>query len=399
MYPRYPCPRVVVMGGAGVGKSSLANVLLGRDREYAGHRSNCFNVGHSGGTQGFAGKTIETCAESGKWLGTGQMVGFFNKITKPLFHFQFTMIDTPGFGEDMEREEVLLNDMVSFLKNEVQFIDVFLIAFRQSDNRITWGTKSMTRMLSAMFGVSFWDSVMLEVTWWDWNHVSSADRTVNETMWLDNIRNGFKTTTEKWNKLEAVFIDSHYTEKYPEEVEKFKEHTLKLFEFATNRSRVPFHAQDIQAVKSQLRQLEETKKQTDKKLKEAVEAAAAFKHDWIENKTLSALLTKSLNKEVALKESMITNLTGEVRALKYKVAVLKDGVSRGAEVMLDEVAGLALLSTAGFLGGLLAGAVGCRWYRRRSEVRGICLTHLSLQAVSGQAKEDGTDEHDNIPMI
>ena len=298
------------------------------------------------------------------------MVGFVYKITQSSLHFQFTMIDTPGFGEDMEKEEVLLNDMVSFLKDEVQFIDVFLIAFRESDNRITWGTKSMTKLLSAMFGASFWDSVLLEVTWWDWNLVTTADRTVNESMWVENIREGFRTSTENWRKLEAVFIDSHYTEKYPEEVEKFEEQTLKLFEFATNRSREPFHAQDIQAVKSQLRQLEETKKETEAKLKEAVEAAAAFKHEWIENKTLSALLTKSLNKEVALKESLITNLTGEVSRLKYRVAVLKAGGSGGAEVVVGEVAGLALLSTAAFLGGILAGALGCRWYRHRSTVRG-----------------------------
>ena len=70
-------------------------------------------------------------------------VSFINihiKCTK-IHYFNFlgtkvTVIDTPGFGDDIENEEQTIEELVDVLKNQIRFVHVFIIAFNGESPRL-----------------------------------------------------------------------------------------------------------------------------------------------------------------------------------------------------------------------------------------------------------------------
>ena len=49
----------------------------------------------------------------------------------------FTVIDTPGFGNNLVEEEKTIESLVDVLKDEIKYVHAFVIAFKQQDNRMT----------------------------------------------------------------------------------------------------------------------------------------------------------------------------------------------------------------------------------------------------------------------
>ena len=49
------------------------------------------------------------------------------------------------------------------LRDEIKYINVFVIAFKQTDTRMTYALRSMISLFEKMFGDGFWDNAILEV--------------------------------------------------------------------------------------------------------------------------------------------------------------------------------------------------------------------------------------------
>ena len=107
--------------------------------------------------------TKRTCADQGYWLGNTSSAAQL-----------FTVIDTPGFGDRLLEEEKTIENLVTTLRDQIKYVHVFIIAFKQTDNRMTHSLRTMISLFEKMFGREFWNNAILEAT--HWNHGEEAER-------------------------------------------------------------------------------------------------------------------------------------------------------------------------------------------------------------------------------
>lgn len=241
---KYPSPRIVILGATGVGKSSLSNVLLGRPRDYDGkdYTDGCFKVADESESV-----TKSTCAERAYWLGN-------STAGVP----EVTVIDTPGFGQNLNEEMNTIENLVDILKNDIKYIHVFVIAFKQNDIRMTYALRSMLTLFQKMFGHKFWKNAVLEAT--HWNYGTSAQRIRNsppiktEETWTRNLNVVIQKKFGIEYDLPSVFIDTYHDVNDPYETEKFKLYTNNLLDIAVNSE--PFHCKDIEIALTEIQQMQ-----------------------------------------------------------------------------------------------------------------------------------------------
>ena len=250
----FPSPRIVIIGETGVGKSSLANVLLGRHAQYDGRHSQdgCFDV--SWNSYNGNGVTTNTCHDTAYWLGNPNSTNV-------------TIIDTPGLGETMENDQENIDTLVNLLKNEIKYIHAFVITLKWNGGPDIRGLRTMLNIFEKTFGKDFWNHAIMAFTNWSY-HPFDVEKRLQVNIIEEDIQNlnnemlksKYKCTNLQCTRhltdsqvLPAVFIDSHYDRNVPLENSKFEEYTNDLLTFAQDSS--PFECKDIEIAKTELANL------------------------------------------------------------------------------------------------------------------------------------------------
>ena len=255
-------------------------------------------------------------------------------------------MDTPGFGVDLEEEEATIDGLVNFLRNDIKYVDAFVIAFKQMDNRVTPAFKTMIKIVGGIFGEEFWDNVIIEATFWGYSQDKIEDRgDLTEEAWLeDTPKRTLSGTVPNVDNLTAVYIDTFYRESDQTQEEKFKENTKKLFKFATEKK--PFHCKDIKSVKHDLRIMQEEKEKLEKEKKEIEEQRRALEASCESEKTrLNESLVSAREANVALEE--------QSSSLKAESTMMATKMGHGTDT-------LVLVSFGLMIAGLVLG-LGTMW--------------------------------------
>ena len=143
----------------------MANVLLGRDKNFdGGHFAHgCFKV--YGLQSNKTSVTKKTCHDSGPFLGKTS----FGSIT---------VVDTPGFGNNLQEEEKTIESLVNVLKNEIRYTS-------KTDSFLPWSRFNFYKSL-----------------FWIWPLPTTRE---------NQIRKMRKNTDPKFRVFDQIFVSCMYS--------------------------------------------------------------------------------------------------------------------------------------------------------------------------------------------
>merc|ERR550532_3042608 len=109
---------------------------------------------------------MDSCTKKSTY-GVGQWIGTRS---------DFTIVDTPGFGDSDGEDEELIEEMMKVLNDVIKEADVILLLLEGTKTRFTAGLQKMLNRMTIMFGKKWWDHVVIGASFWHFDQGSIDKR-------------------------------------------------------------------------------------------------------------------------------------------------------------------------------------------------------------------------------
>ena len=292
-----PTPRIVILGQTGTGKSTLANVLLGQPFDC----KNCtFPV-----CDNMDSCTKHTKYATGPWLGQGM---------------NFTVVDTPGFGDSDQDDDILIDEMMKTLKDAVKSANTIMLLIKGDQTRFNSALQQMLREMEALFGRMFWNNTIIGVSFWPYDEASVARRKHQGTTEAKFIQQCNAILEEKFHinpTVQGVFIDAmsqaSWNKNDAAQQEAFQRETGKLWTFSKTSQLFTFKTvEDFMEENAKLKnEVDWLNDIITKNITELQEKVSNQNHDIImldlKTDTLSSEISKNVADTKTLKSDVTTN--------------------------------------------------------------------------------------------
>ena len=162
------------------------------------------------------------------------------------------MIDTPGFGDSNNDDDILSEEMMDILANVVYHTDTFILLFDGTETRFDASLQNMIQRMTTIFGHYWWDYLVIGVSFWPYDQDSIDERKCypeypeycHDETWFCKDRN--RQLQEKFNvkkNFTCVFTDSWsqtpgppgFNTEDPLQQEAWKNETGILWDITTSR--------------------------------------------------------------------------------------------------------------------------------------------------------------------
>ena len=167
-----------------------------------------------------------------QWLGDGD---------------NFTIVDTPGFGDSDNDDEALIDEMMDVLKNVIEGCNGIVLLINGEEERFDASLQQMMREMQALFGEDFWNYTIIGVSHWSYKADDVMERNLTGKSEAKFMEEWNAVLHEKFHiniTLDGVFIDAWSQQPWntddDDQQVAFERETSKLWDFTKNKELFEF---------------------------------------------------------------------------------------------------------------------------------------------------------------